>query len=293
MLILLLGHNGQLGWELHRTLLPLGEVMALDYPEIDLSLPDSVCQIVRDTNPQVIVNAAAYTAVDRAESEPDVAMAVNGHAPGLLAEMAFSLGAALIHYSTDYVFDGYKGSLYTEADSPKPLNEYGQSKLAGEQAISQVDGAYITLRTSWVYSLRSDSFVTKVLGWARQNEILRIVSDQIANPTWARALAEITALFLARGGDDIAGWIKERRGIYHLAGTGHTSRYQWAQAILRFDPRSEEQIARQIQPALTAEFPTPAKRPLYSALNCDRFTHTFGLKLPEWEYTLRLAMQSK
>lgn len=291
MHILLLGKNGQLGWELQRTLAPLGQIKALDYPEIDLSQPDTIRPIVQAARPDLIVNATAYTAVDRAQSEPEIAMAINARAPGLLAELASELHAALLHYSTDYVFDGAKGSPYVESDAPNPLNIYGQSKLAGERAISQVDGAYLILRTSWVYSLRRDSFVTKVLNWSRQHKVLRIVDDQVSNPTWARMLAEISAQLLANRGNHIAKWMHERKGIYHLAGNGYASRFQWAKAILHFDPRQEEQITREIQPALSSEFPTPALRPAFSALECSCFTNTFQLKLPEWRACLELAME--
>lgn len=290
MRILLLGKFGQLGWELHRTLAPLGEIVALDYPEIDLTQGDNIRQLVRDTHPKVIVNATAYTAVDRAESEPETAQAVNTQAPGLLAEQAVTVGAALIHYSTDYVFDGTKGSDYIETDIPNPLGVYGQSKLNGERVIEQVGGAYLILRTSWVYSLRRPSFVTKVLDWSRQQTTLRVVSDQVSNPTWARMLAEITALLLSKGAPDIVGFLEERRGIYHLAGSGHASRFEWAQSILKHDPQPDEQILKEILPAKSFEFPTPARRPYFSALNCDRFSDTFGLRLPDWEDALCMAM---
>lgn len=291
MRILLLGKNGQLGWELLRSLSPLGKVLALDYPEIDLAKDDFIA-VTHAYQPQVIINATAYTAVDRAESEPEVAMAVNARAPGILAEQALKLGAALIHYSTDYVFDGAKGSDYTETDAPNPLGAYGRSKLEGELAIQQVGGAHLILRTSWVYSLRRESFVTKVLEWARQQTTLRVVSDQVGNPTWARMLAEISAQMLAKGNQDIAGWAGEHSGVYHLAGSDRASRLEWAQAILQLDPRKAEQRVQEILPARSADFPTPARRPLHSALNCDKFTHTFGLQLPPWRETLQLAMDA-
>jgi dTDP-4-dehydrorhamnose reductase len=287
MRILLLGNTGQLGWELQRSLATLGQVIAVDYPQIDMAQPASLPALIQETRPQLILNAAAYTAVDRAESQAEAAMAINGLAPGILAEAARKQAAVFIHYSTDYVFDGAKGNLYLETDTPRPLGVYGSSKLAGEKAVAQVGGAYLILRTSWLYSLRRDSFVTKVLGWARQNPALRLVSDQVGNPTWARMLAEITAQLLAGGTDRVT----ECSGIYHLAGSGHTSRLDWARAILRFDPHPEEQLAKEITPALTSEFPTPAQRPLFSALNCDLFANTFGLRLPPWEEALRLAMQ--
>jgi dTDP-4-dehydrorhamnose reductase len=307
MHILLLGKIGQLGWELSRTLPPLGKLTALDYPEIDLVHPQMIHGLIKEIRPDIIINATAYTAVDRAESEAQIAKAINGDAPGIMAEAARLVSAPLIHYSTDYVFDGAKGSPYLETDSPNPLGVYGQSKLAGELAVQQADGAHLILRTSWVYSLRRDSFVTKVLGWARQNSdapaTLRFVTDQVGNPTWARMLAEITAQLLAVAQaqatsglrlpkDAITGWIKERGGLYHLAGSGYASRLEWAKAILRFDPKSAEQNVKEILPALTSDFPTPAKRPLFSALDCEQFTNTFGLRLPEWDETLKLAMET-
>ena len=292
MHILLLGKYGQLGWELQRTIAPLGDILALDFPQIDLKQEGSLREPIHDIRPRVILNATAYTAVDRAESEPEIAQAINTHAPRMMAEEAKKIGAAIIHYSTDYVFDGTKGSDYLEQDTPNPLNVYGQSKLAGERAIQEVGGSYLILRTSWVYSVRRDSFVTKVLEWSRTQTSLRIVRDQVSNPTWCRMLAEATAQLLVMAGKDVAGWMDERRGIYHLAGSGRASRFEWAQAILEMDPRREEQIVHEVQPALTHDFPTPAVRPLHSALNCDRFTDTFGLSLPEWREALKLAMEA-
>ncbi|MGA2110666.1 MAG: dTDP-4-dehydrorhamnose reductase [Anaerolineales bacterium] len=284
--ILLFGKNGQLGWELEHTLAPLGTVKAVDFPEVDLADADGVRRLVRELRPEIIVNAAAYTAVDRAESEPELAMAVNGIAPGVLAEEARALGACLVHFSTDYVFDGEKRQPYVETDSPNPLNVYGRTKLAGEEAICTLAGTYLILRTSWVYSLRGDSFVNKVLRWAREQEILRVVSDQVASPTWARLLAEVTAQALTRGID----CLQEHRGLYHLAGSGSASRFQWARSILKLDCRQREQVVKQVLPARTSEFPTSARRPLFSALDCGRFALTFGLSLPPWESSLELAM---
>ena len=286
MHILLLGKIGQLGWELHRCLLPLGKVQALDYPEIDLARPESLREVIRTSAPDVIVNATAYTAVDKAESEHDLASTINAAAPAMIAEESKKIGAVLIHYSTDYVFDGKKGTPYVETDMPNPLNVYGASKLAGEQAVQAAGGAYLILRTAWVYSLRRDSFVTKVLQWGRQNETLRIVDDQISNPTWARMLAEITGLILARG----IGHTKERKGLYHLAGDGFASRLQWAKQILELDPNRYEQRVKEILPASTSEFPTPAQRPLFSALNCELFSKSFELQMPVWQDALARAV---
>ena len=290
MKILLLGNTGQLGWELERALAILGEVAALDFPAVNLLDEAGTRQAVRSVAPQVIVNATGYTAVDKAESEPEKAHAVNARAPAVLAEEARTLGAALIHYSTDYVFDGLKGSPYVETDPPHPLGVYARTKLAGEQAVQQTGGAFLILRLSWMYSLRRDSFVTKVLGWARQQRSLRMVTDQVGNPIWARTAAEATAQILAMGHAHILPWLAERRGLYHFVGPDHASRYDWARAILRLDPRPQEQIAEQVLPALTEEFPAPARRPLFSALDSRKFTETFGLRLPAWEAALRLAM---
>ncbi len=288
--ILLIGRSGQLGWELQRCLAPLGEVVTYDYPEIDLAKPASLPALVRGVNPQVIVNAAAYTNVDKAESEAELARQINAISPGVLAEEARRLGAAFIHYSTDYVFDGRKGSPYTESDAPHPLNVYGQTKLEGEQAVQAAGGVYLILRTSWVYSLRQGGFVTKVLQWAREQETLRVVDDQISSPTWARMLAEATALIVAQGRDDPVGYLREKAGLYHLAGSGACSRYEWAQAILELDPKKSEQKVQQLLPAKSSAFPTPAERPLVSVLECGKFEKTFGLRLPEWREALKLAI---
>ncbi|MBN1667530.1 MAG: dTDP-4-dehydrorhamnose reductase [Anaerolineales bacterium] len=291
MKILLIGKNGQLGWELRRTLATLGDMVALDYPDINLAEEDSLRTWIHRVKPNLIVNAAAYTAVDQAESEPELAMAINGVAPGILAEEARQLGAVLVHYSSDYVFNGQKGEAYVESDPCEPLNVYGLSKLAGDQNIEQVGGAYLILRPAWVYSMRQGGFVQKVLSWAHQNPELRIVSDQIGSPTWARLLAEATAQVLVMGcSPDLVSWVAERSGTYHLAGSGAVSRLDWARAILKYDPAPQQQRTSQIGPARTAEFPTPARRPLNTPLNCKRFNHTFGIALPDWEMALQMAM---
>lgn len=289
MRILLLGCTGQVGWETRRSLAPLGEVLAYDYPQVDFTRPDQLSQQVLELKPQVIINAVAYTAVDKAESETEQARLVNATSVGALAEAAARLGAALIHYSTDYVFDGKKGSPYVETDGTNPLNVYGQTKLEGEQAIRQVDCAGIILRTAWVYSNRRDSFVGKVLQWAQGKSSIRIVEDQVSNPTWARMLAEATALLIARGGCDYVDCIKSHRGVYHLAGSGSASRREWAQEILNNRPQPAAPV--EVLPALSSEFPTPAERPLHSVLDCELFSQTFGLRLPHWDQALRLAMQ--
>lgn len=291
MKVLLLGKRGQLGWELQRSLQPLGNVVALSSPEIDMKNEGNIRDVMRQHRPDVIVNATAYTAVDKAESESELAYAVNAVGPHVLAEESRQLNALLIHFSTDYVFDGLKNSPYVETDAPNPLNVYGKSKLAGEQAIQSVGGAHLILRTAWVYSTHGgDSFVGKVLQWARKNEVLRVVSDQVSNPTWARMLAETTTLLIAKHGPDFIAQPGKNSGVYHLSGSGYTSRFEWAQEIIKNDPKRHEQIVRSMEAARTQDFPSPADRPLFSALDCARFEKTFGLCLPEWKETLHLAL---
>ena len=288
MRILLFGKNGQLGWELNRSLITLGELTVLDYPEVDFNRPQTLPEIVRATRPDVIVNAVAYTDVDRAESEPEIASRVNADAVAEIARTARSLGALLVHYSTDYVFDGTKGSPYVETDPTHPLNVYGRTKLAGEEAAALAE-KYLTLRTSWVYSSRG-GFVGKVLEWAKTRSELRVVDDQISGPTSARLLAEVTALILARAGEDPYRWFDERAGIYHCAGDGACSRYEWAQKILELDPNKDKQKVQKLERAKSSEFPTPATRPMVSVLSNDKLEQVFGLRPPIWEVGLALTM---
>lgn len=292
MKILLFGKYGQLGWELHRSLQGLGQVIAYNYPEVDFAVPSSLKRFVEDFGPQIVINASAYTDVDKAESEAPRARLINAEAPAILAEICRGLGAAFIHYSTDYVFDGQKGTPYTEDDAPHPLNVYGQTKLEGERAVLQSGGNNLIFRTAWVYSMRRDSFVSKVLSWAHSQPEMRIVEDQVSNPTWARALAEITAQLLTKAGPDSLPWLSARRGLYHLAGRGFASRLEWAKAILQNDNNQAHQVVQRVLPARSAEFPTAAARPLFSALNCGKFERTFAVRLPEWEGALRLAMEN-
>jgi len=290
MKIALFGKSGQLGWELERTLPSLGNVVAPDRTQLDLRDLNTVQKTLDELKPDLIVNASAYTEVDRAEKEPELAMKVNALAPGVMAEMCRKLGAALIHYSTDYVFDGMTNTPYTENDPTSPRNVYGKSKLMGEENIKLAGEAYLILRTSWVYSLRGNSFVNKVLAWARKNSTLRIVADQVGSPTWARMLAEMTSLLLAQTRGNVYEKLREQCGTYHLAGSGYTSRYEWAKQILANDPNHSEQTVQTLEPGRTEEFPTPATRPLFSALDCTRFERTFGLRVPAWDSTLKLAM---
>jgi len=290
MKIVLIGKNGQLGWELQRILPTLGEVIGLGRRELDLAAPQTVPETIRSLQPDLIINASAYTEVDLAETQVELAMQVNATAPGELAEVARKIGAVFIHYSTDYVFDGKSTRPYTEDDPPNPINVYGKSKYLGEQNIQHAGGSDLIFRTSWVYSLRGNSFVNKVLGWSRKNTSLKIVSDQISSPTWAKALAEATRAVLVENHRGLLDRLRAARGVYHLAGGGFTSRYEWAKRILASDPNRHEQMAQSIEPVSSEEFPTPARRPLFTALDCSKFAQTFGLALPNWEESLQDAM---
>jgi len=289
--ILLLGNTGQVGWELNRTLLTVGDILAVDYPTIDMADPDCIRSIMREVKPNLVVNATAYTDVDKAESEPELAMSINSDGPGILAEEAKRIGSPFIHFSTDYVFDGAQETPYTETDLPNPINMYGKTKLAGESAIQHVDGAYLIFRTSWVYSLRRPCFLTKIRQWGRMHETLRIVEDQVSSPTWARMLAESTAQIIAQGMDDPFKWINSKRGLYHLAGGGACSRYEWAQAILALDPDKDELIVKEILPAKRSDFSTPAERPSQTALACNLAHRIFGLASPSWGDALRICLE--
>ena len=290
--ILQIGTKGQLGWELLRTCAPLGEIVALDYPAVDLSDSTGLRELVRTVKPDIIINAAAYTNVDKAESEPELARAINAIGPGVLAEEAKKLNAVLVHYSTDYVFDGTKGSPYVEIDKPNPLNVYGQTKLEGEQAIAKTECINIIFRTSWMYSYRSKTgFVAKVLEWARERKVLRVVDDQIGSPTSARLLAELTSICLAKAFEHPWEWLIEKQGIYHCAGAGACSRYAWAKEILRLDPNASEQIVRDLIPARSKDFNLPALRPAISSLDITKIQNSFDLTLPGWLESLRLTME--
>jgi dTDP-4-dehydrorhamnose reductase len=291
MNILLVGRNGQLGWELTRTLAPLGDLQALDYPQIDLADLDATRRIIHQIKPNILVNAAAYTAVDQAEDHPETTAAINTIAPGVLADEAYHLGCSFIHFSTDYVFDGMKDTPYLESDTPNPINMYGRSKLDGEVAIQKAGGSYLILRTSWLYSLRPQSFVSRVLDWLHTRHLVKLVTDQVGSPTWARMLAEVTSQLISGGGEKPFEYFSAHSGVYHLGGSGYCSRYEWGQEIMRLDPRKDSQMAGEFIPALSADFPTPARRPVFSALNCELFTKTFHLHLPDWKTSLKLALE--
>jgi dTDP-4-dehydrorhamnose reductase len=288
MRVLLFGKNGQVGWELQRTLAPLGEVVALGRQEADLGDFARLREVIRSNKPEVIVNAAAYTDVDGAESNRDLAMRVNGEAPGVLAEEAKKLGALLVYYSTDYVFDGKKEAPYRESDPTNPMNIYGESKLLGEGEITTSGGGYLILRTSWVYGLRKASFVTKVLNWAREKKAMRVVNDQTGSPTWCRLLAEATTQILIHLNSRDTVGIAESSGIYHLAGGGAATRFEWATRIVELSKRSQQPA---VEPASSSEFPTTATRPKNSALNCEKIFSRFGISMPEWQNGLTLCME--
>jgi dTDP-4-dehydrorhamnose reductase len=295
MRILLIGANGQVAWELQRTLMPLGEVIALgrNTPGLQLDITDleSVRRVIQEIHPHVIVNPAAYTAVDKAESEPELAMVVNGIAPGVMAEEAKRLNIPLIHYSTDYVFSGQQQIPYKETDQTNPQNVYGQTKLVGEQAIQAVGGKYFIFRTSWVYGLHSKNFLLTILKLAREREELRVVNDQMGAPTWSRAIAEMTSQILAQGMGNLSEFSDRHTGLYHLSASGETSWYDFTQAILRLDPKSAEHRVQRVIAIPTEQYPTPAQRPANSLLDNSKLVQNFGLALPHWHKSLELAFE--
>jgi dTDP-4-dehydrorhamnose reductase len=290
MKILLTGTRGQVGYELARSLQSLGEVIAVDRSKMDLSDLDSVRDVVRSVKPNLIVNPAAYTAVDQAEKEAELAMRVNGEAPGVMAEEAARLGAAMIHYSTDYVFDGRKTGQYTEDDVTNPLSVYGRSKLAGEQAVEAANIPHLILRTSWVYGARGKNFLQTIRRLAAERDELRIVADQHGAPTWCRTIADTTAnivIHLSSNKDSRQDW-QEASGIYHLTAQGQTSWHGFAQSIVD----SMATTGRQkpvVTPIATREYPLPAARPMNSVLSCERLQKRF-CRLPDWQTALGLCV---
>jgi dTDP-4-dehydrorhamnose reductase len=328
--ILITGKNGQVGWELQRVLAPLGEVIAIDRKEMDLANPDAIRARIREIKPDIIVNAAAYTAVDKAESEPDLALAVNGIAPGILAEEAKRLGALLVHYSTDYVFDGTKSSPYAEEDSPNPLNVYGKTKLAGERAIAASGADYLILRTSWVYSARGKNFMLTILRLARERDELRIVDDQVGAPTSSIAIAQATARILAQVFSPIThhpsleflpsqGEGQDGGGVTipHSPFTIHRSPFTIHPSPIIHHPLHTTElngiyhmsasgatswfgfateilrISGQTTPVRSipsSEYPSPAARPANSVLDNTKFRTSFGLELPAWQSSLKQCL---
>lgn len=284
MKILLTGKTGQVGHELERSLQGLGDIIALDRSQMDLANLDQVRDVIRTVKPDLIINPAAYTAVDKAESEPDLAMRINGAAPGVMAEEAKKLGAAMIHYSTDYVFDGTKTTPYVETDPTCPINVYGATKLAGEQAIQAAGIPHLILRTSWVYGMYGKNFLLTMLRLAQERDELRIVADQHGAPTWSRTIADATAriVALASGAQHPQQWWQQQSGIYHLTAQGQTTWFGFTQAILEHAAIERKPV---LTPITTQDYPVPAQRPANSVMSSEKLMHAF-CPLPDWDQAL-------
>ena len=284
MKILLLGKNGQVGWQLQRALAPLGEIVALERKDAggDLADPQGLAAAVRAAKPQVIVNAAAYTAVDKAESEPQLARLINTEAPAALAREAAASGALLVHYSTDYVFDGSGSAPWQESDATGPLNVYGATKLAGEQAIAASGCAHLTFRTSWVYAAHGDNFIKTMLRLAAMRERLTVIDDQKGAPTGAELIADVTAHAISQTLQQPA-----KAGLYHLTAAGEASWFDYAQYVLALArqarPQGVKTAAGGVQPIASSQYPAAARRPLNSRLDTRRLQAVFGLTLPHWQ----------
>lgn len=293
MKILVTGRNGQVGYELERSLQVLGTIVAVDQEQMNLTDLDQVRAVIREVRPDLIVNPAAYTAVDQAEQEEALAMRINGEAPEVMAAEAKKIGAAMIHYSTDYVFDGAKSDPYTEDDVPCPVNAYGRSKLAGEQAVANAGIPHLILRTSWVYGARGRNFLLTVKRLAQERDELRIVNDQHGAPTWCRTIADTTAQILARLTSKRHGQalddelLRECSGLYHLAAQGQTTWHGFAQTIVAHRSVNRKPT---VIPISTSEYPLPAQRPSNSVLSCERLTSRF-CRLPDWESALNLCLE--
>ncbi|MES2161813.1 MAG: dTDP-4-dehydrorhamnose reductase [Pseudomonadota bacterium] len=284
MKILLTGSSGQVGYELARSLQGIGEVVAVDRKVMDLSDLDQVRDVIRREKPGLIVNPAAYTAVDKAESEPELAHRINAEAPGLMAQEAKLLGAAMVHYSTDYVFDGSAPTARAEDDATGPLNVYGASKLAGEQAIAAAGIRHLIFRTSWVYGMRGKNFLLTMLRLAAERDELRVVADQHGAPTWSRTIADTTALVLSQAHAGGREWWVQNSGVYHLSAQGQTTWFDFTRAIVE-----AAGLECRVLPITSAEYPVPAKRPQYSVLSSERLMARF-CHLPDWKEALHLCM---
>ena len=291
MKILLFGKGGQVGWELQRSLAPLGELVALEFDSTDycgdFTNLTGLANTVRQVKPDVIVNAAAHTAVDKAESEPELVRTINTIAPGVLADEAEKLGAWLIHYSTDYVFDGSGTTPWKETDATGPLGVYGQTKLEGEQAVARCT-RHLIFRTSWVFAARGANFAKTMLRLAKERDELKVIADQFGAPTGAELLADVTAQAIRTTQDK-----PELAGLYHLVAGGETSWYDYAQFVIAFAKQSGETIRvtpDAIKPIPTTDYPTPAKRPLNSRLDTTKLKTTFDLQLPDWRDGVRRVL---
>jgi dTDP-4-dehydrorhamnose reductase len=301
MKILLTGRNGQVGWELERLLPRIGAVIAIDRQQVDFARPESIRSFVRETTPDLIVNAAAYTAVDQAEQEADLARAINTDSPAVLAEEAKRLGIPLVHYSTDYVFDGAQSTPYHESDPPNPLSVYGRTKLKGEQAIRASGCDHLIFRTAWVYATRGRNFLLTILRLAATRDELRIVNDQHGAPTWSRAIATATVRVVER--TLAVSYRGNLWGTYHMTAAGETTWYEFARAILENCSEPEDLVpelrerlpesparATRVVPITTSEYPTPARRPAYSLLSNEKLRAAFSIELPPWTDQLHKAM---
>jgi len=291
MKILLIGKNGQVGAELNKLLKSFGTLIAFGRKQLDFANIDSIEPLILDIRPNIIINAAAYTAVDKAEEEPELAMTINAVAPGILAKAAKKLGAGLIHYSTDYVFDGNSSTAYREESPTLPINVYGKSKLAGEKAIRELQIPYIIFRTSWVYSLYGNGFLKTIKKMAGEKDTLRIVDDQIGSPTWSRSIALATHKILGQCLQK--NWLNEENlqtysGIFNLTCQGNTSWYGFAKELLSLSGIDNTKLI----PISTSNYPTPAIRPLYSILCNDKVQNTFHIELPNWKKALKDCLTS-
>jgi dTDP-4-dehydrorhamnose reductase len=289
--ILLIGKGGQVGGELSSLLRPFGELIICGEEDLDLTQGDRIREKLRDVQPHVIVNAAAYTAVDKAEEEPDLALAVNGTAPAILAEEAKKLGAALVHYSTDYVFDGEKQDPYTEEDSPNPMGVYGRTKLAGDEAIQSTGLPHLIFRTAWVYGLKGKNFLLTIQRLAKERDELKIVDDQIGSPTWCRTIAQATAnvltQILPQSSPGDLSHFEQASGLYNLVCGGQTSWFGFAQAILEASSSSQD---TKLIPIPTSEYPTLTKRPQNSVLSTKKLKSAFGIAPAAWDVTLKYCL---
>jgi dTDP-4-dehydrorhamnose reductase len=284
--ILIVGSNGQVGRELQRSFAGIGELLCYDLHNVNIADEQQVRSMIRDTQPDLILNAAAYTAVDRAESEPEIAMAINATAPRVLAEEAKQRNVLLVHYSTDYIFDGTKREPWVESDSPNPLNVYGVTKLAGEQAVEQVGGKYLIFRTSWVYGPHGNNFLFSMLRLARERDQLSIVDDQVGAPTTSIELADATRSAVERVLSGQCGAEEQWAGLYHMTCAGSTSWFGFAREIFARTAAITHGKVPALTPIATPDYPTPAKRPLYSVLSNAKLKETFGIELPRWQSAL-------
>ncbi len=289
MNILLTGPQGQVGSALRPLLETMGDLTVLGRDTLDLADADAIRAAVQQHRPQLIINAAAYTAVDRAETEPELARAVNGIAPGILAEEAGRLNAALIHYSTDYVFDGTHSEPYVETDPPHPLGVYGQSKWLGEQTVLTSGTPALVFRTSWVYSLYGANFLRTMLRLGQERDTLKVVDDQWGAPTWAQSIAETTVAFLQQArGDELIPFIRRHQGVYHMTNSGATTWYAFAQAIFALRPECRAQLI----PIPASEYPSPVRRPANSRLNNRKLAEQLHLTLPPWQEALKRCLSA-